>query len=266
MRHLPARTGPRTQALLLPHRVNPTGPPGPDAAPRNYVTLVLDSQTTDITNLKQVREGMIKYAREQITDSDVVALLSVTNGLQMLQPFTQDKAKLIAALENLGVNSTSKNFEQRDFAENIAALRGEINAANTTTNSITSTAAGSQAARVLIMRTMLAQFIMLRTALSLQQSRPILAALAAICEGLRPDPRQEDARPVFAGLRHACRARLASAKHDRHRESRERRDLHHRLRRPARECAEHHLVGRQHTARGNLCHDITGATHPRRRR
>lgn len=167
----------------------PGEPTGPGAAPRNYVTLVLDSQTTDITNLKQVREGMIKYAREQLTDGDVVALLSVTNGLQLLQSFTQDKAKLIAALENLGVNSTSKNFEQRDLAENINSLRGELNQANETpTTAITSPAGGSQAARMMILRTMLAQFIMLRTALSLQQSRPILAALAAICEGLRPIP------------------------------------------------------------------------------
>jgi len=164
-------------------------PTEPHAVPRNYVTLVLDSQTTDITNLKQVREGMLKYAREQLTDGDVVALLSVTNGLQMIQPFTQDKAGLIASLENLGVGNTSKNFEQRDLAQNIDTLRGELNQAGSTpTTEISSTAGGSQAARIMIMRTVLAQFIKLRTALSLQQSRPILAALAAISEGLRPIP------------------------------------------------------------------------------
>lgn len=163
-------------------------PSAPAAPPRNYVTLVLDSQTTDLTNQKQVREGMIKYAREQLTDGDVVALLSVTNGLQLLQPFTQDKAQLIAALENLASGSASKNFEQRDLAANIDALRGELNTITGPSAPITSTAGGSQAARIMILRTMLAQFIMLRTALSLQQSRPILAALAAICEGLRPIP------------------------------------------------------------------------------
>ncbi len=167
----------------------PAEPSEPNVVPRNYVTLVLDSQTTDITNLKQVRDGMLKYAREQLTDGDVVALLSVTNGLQMIQPFTHDKAKLIAALENLGVGNTAKNFEQRDLTENINSLRAELGqAADTPTSGITSTAGGSQAARTMIMRTVLAQFIKLRTALSLQQSRPILAALAAICEGLRPIP------------------------------------------------------------------------------
>ena len=159
--------------------------PAPATAPRNYVSLVLDYQTTDITNLKQVREGAIKYVREQVTDADVVAVLSVTNGLRMLQMFTQDKAKLIAALENAG-SPDSKNFEQKDLAENIGTLRDFLNGASSAP--ITSPAGGSEAARVMLARTVLAQFIRLRTALSLQQSRPILAALAALAEGLRPIP------------------------------------------------------------------------------
>jgi VWFA-related protein len=164
-----------------------TAKPAP-AAPRNYVALVLDSQTTDISNLKQVREGMLKYVREQITDEDVVALLSVTNGLQMLQPFTQDKAKLIASLEELTINSTSKTFEQKDIADNLNAYRNELTAGATPSGEITSPSGGSQAARLMIVQRVIQQFIRLRTALSLQQSRPILAALAAISEGLRPIP------------------------------------------------------------------------------
>jgi VWFA-related protein len=166
-----------------------TDPPQPPGVTRNYVALVLDSQTTDVTNIKQVREGTIKYIKEQITDGDVVALLSITNNLQLIQPFTHDKAKLIAAVENIGVRGTSKNFEQQDLKENIDALRGELRLANEMpTAAITSPAAGSNAARIMIMRTMLEQFIKLRSALSMQQTRPILAALAAICEGLRPIP------------------------------------------------------------------------------
>ncbi len=161
---------------------------GPATAARNYVALVLDSQTTDITNLKQVREGMLKYAREQLTDADIVALLAVTNDLRLIQQFTQDKKQIIAALEKLGAGNTSKNFEQKDLNENIDALRQELNDAGSAPTQISSPGQGSAAARLMIMRTMLAQFIKLRTALSLQQSRPILAALAAICEGLRSIP------------------------------------------------------------------------------
>jgi len=159
----------------------------PATAPRNYVSLVLDYQNTDVTNLKQVREGAIKYVSEQVTDADVVALLSVTNGLQMLQPFTQDKAKLIATLEKVGLTADSKNFEQRDIAEKISSLRDYLNGAPATSDT-TNPAAGSELARVIIAQHVLQQFIMFRTALSLQQSRPVLAALAALAEGLRPIP------------------------------------------------------------------------------
>ena len=157
----------------------------PSAAPRNYVSLVLDTQTTDITNVKQVREGAIKYVREHVTDADAVAVLSVTTGLQMLQPFTQDKAALIAAIESLGTPQ-SKNFEQKDLGGNIDSVREFLK--NAAPPDIVTTGQGSQAARVMIARSVLAQFIKLRTALSLQQSRPILAALAALAEGLRTIP------------------------------------------------------------------------------
>jgi VWFA-related protein len=155
------------------------------AAPRNYIALVLDSQTTDISNLKQVREGMTKYVREQITENDVVAVLSVTNGLQMLQPFTQDKAKLLASLENLENNSVSKNFERKDLTENIAAQRDVLTAGAPNGDIRLDSPA---AAKLMIAQRVLQQFIQLRTALSLQQSRPVLAALAAISEGLKPIP------------------------------------------------------------------------------
>ena len=65
-----SRTETKSPATAAAPDVTSTGP-----APRNYVALVLDSQTTDITNLKQVREGTIKYVRDQITENDTVALL-----------------------------------------------------------------------------------------------------------------------------------------------------------------------------------------------
>ncbi|HEV8204850.1 MAG TPA: VWA domain-containing protein, partial [Pyrinomonadaceae bacterium] len=157
------------------------------AAPRHYVSLVLDSQTTGLTNLKQLREGAIKYVREQVTDADAVAILSVTNALQMLQPFTQDKAKLIATLENLGGTSGARNSEIREVNESIANLRDYINNSSST-GDITTAAGGSAQASVMIAQTVLQQFIRMRTALSVQQARPVLAALAAIAEGLRRIP------------------------------------------------------------------------------
>src|SRR5438128_2660276 len=92
--------------------------PGPRTLtgfPRNIIALVLDGQSTEVANLKHVREGIVKYIRERISDSDSVALFSISGGLQLLQPFTQDKAKLIAAVENAyGSSTVSKTSEARD--------------------------------------------------------------------------------------------------------------------------------------------------------
>jgi len=179
-----SRTETKTTAASTPTGPAPTVTP---TTPRNYVALVLDTQNTELPNLKQVREGTVKYIREQISDNDVVAVFMITNGLQMLQPFTYDKAKLIAAVENAGVTAGSKIWEQKDIAENIRSLRELLSSASPQ-GSITTPAGGSEAARLLIAQHVLEQFLTLRTALGLQQSRPVLAALAAIAEGLRPIP------------------------------------------------------------------------------
>lgn len=161
-----------------------------DGAPRNIISLVFDGQTTEQANQKRVRAGIIKYIQEQIADTDTVALFAVTNGLQLLQPFTQDKTKLIAAVEKAETISTSsKNFEQRDIAGNIDQLRERLKGMDeASTGSITTAAGGSAAAQAMVANRVLQQFYVLRAQLSLQQSRPILAALAAICEGQRAVP------------------------------------------------------------------------------
>lgn len=167
-------------------------PRTPNGFPRNIIALVLDGQSTEAANLKHVRDGMMKYIRERISDNDSVALFSISSGLQLLQPFTQDKAKLIAAVEKAYLSSTvSKTSEARDLSENISALRDRV-AGGPPDEPIAATpgagAAGSAAAQAMVARRMLEQYIQLRSSLSAQQTRPVLAALAAISEGLRSIP------------------------------------------------------------------------------
>src|ERR1041385_1434255 len=164
----------------------------PAGFPRNIIALVLDGQSTELANLKHVREGMLKYIRERITNNDSVALFSISGGLQLLQPFTHDKAALVAAVEKAYDSSTvSKTSEARGLSENISALRDKI-AAGPPGDSVPASpaagAAGSAMAQKMIAQRMLEQYIQLRSALSTQQTRPVLAALAAISEGLRSVP------------------------------------------------------------------------------
>src|SRR5229473_1515779 len=163
----------------------------PSGFPRNIIALVLDGQSTELANLKHVREGMVKYIRERISDSDSVALFAISGGLQLLQPFTQDKARLIAVVEKAYDSSTvSKTSEAREISGNITSLRDQI--AGGASEPIPATpaagAAGSAAAQTMIAQRVLEQYIQLRSALSTQQTRPVLAALAEISEGLRSIP------------------------------------------------------------------------------
>lgn len=165
----------------------------PSGLPRNIIALVLDGQTTEQSNLKYVRDGMVKYVNERISDSDSVALFSISGGLQLLQSFTGDKAKLIAAVDRAYASSTgSKTSEAHSLAQDISSLRNKIAAGPDPNSPIASSpgagAAGSSAAEALIAQHVLEQYMQLRSALSVQQTRPVLAALAAICEGLRPIP------------------------------------------------------------------------------
>src|SRR5256714_5695216 len=167
-------------------------PQSPAGFPRNIIALVLDGQSTELANLKHVREGMLKYIRERITDNDSVALFSISGGLQLLQPFTHDKGALIAAVAKAYDSSTvSKTSEARRLSEDIRAMRDKISAGppgDTVASSPAAAAAGSAMLEKMIAQRMLEQYIQLRSVLSSQQTRPVLAALAAIAGGLRPVP------------------------------------------------------------------------------
>jgi VWFA-related protein len=73
------------------------------------------------------------------------------------------------------------------MAENIAKLRKELEGSESAP-AITTAAGGSTSAQAMIAARVLQQYVKLRSALAVQQSRPILAAIAAICEAQRSIP------------------------------------------------------------------------------
>src|SRR5437016_5937084 len=98
-------------------------PQTPSGFPRNIIALVLDGQSTELANLKHVREGIIKYVREHVSNTDSVALFSISGGLKLLQPFSQDKARLITAVEKAYDGpSASKTTEAGKIPANLGSL------------------------------------------------------------------------------------------------------------------------------------------------
>jgi VWFA-related protein len=174
----------------IPGATEATRSSKPSGGPSNILSLVLDGATTDLTNLKQVREGTLKYIRERITTTDTVAVFGVSTDLRLLQPFTQDKAKLISAVENAYLlTASNKNLEQSHLAEDIERAREAAGAGATSLPASPAAAAqGRAGAEAMIAARALEQFIKLRSQLSAQQARPVLAALAALCEAQRSIP------------------------------------------------------------------------------
>lgn len=163
----------------------------PRGMPTNIMSLILDGGTTDLTNMKQVREGVVNYIHERIAQTDTVAVFGVSTDLRVLQPFTQDKEKLIAAVDNAWLlTGPNKNLEQAHLAEDIDRTRSEV-AGSGDINLPASPAAAAQgpaAAQAMLAARALERFVQLRSQLSAQQARPMLAALAAICEAQRLIP------------------------------------------------------------------------------
>jgi VWFA-related protein len=170
-----------------PKGVAPAPPGVSNSEPTNIISLVLDGATTDPVNFKQVREATLKYIRERITGADTVGVFSIGNDLQLLHPFTRDKAKLIAAVEKgAALPVSNKNLERGQLAEGIAETRAKLDSLGGADGSkAKSTEEGSAGIEAMIANRVLQQFTLLRSQLSLQQARPILAALAAICSSQR---------------------------------------------------------------------------------
>jgi VWFA-related protein len=161
----------------------------PQGGPSHVIALVFDGATTEQVNLKQVREGVLRYIRERVAPTDMVALFAVTTDLRLLQSFTEDKEKLIAAVNKTSdLTASNKTSDLNQLASDIQRAREELAGvpdASSLPASPAAASAGSSASRGLILSTVLRQYLALRSQLSVQQARPVLASLAAICDGLR---------------------------------------------------------------------------------
>jgi VWFA-related protein len=162
---------------------------------KNVISIVLDGQTTEQQNLKPLRDGTLKYIRERIADTDAVAVFSVAAGLQLLQPFTRDKARLISVVEKAFTSAAASRTPERNaVSAEVGGRQSELSSLQASesrdANANSGTDTGAQGARLqaMVARRALEQFTMLRSQLSLQQSRPVLASLAALCEAQRDVP------------------------------------------------------------------------------
>ncbi|MGH9507700.1 MAG: VWA domain-containing protein, partial [Terriglobales bacterium] len=68
-------------------------------APVSWVVLLVDFQNTQLDDMKWMREGVLRFLRHDLRAGQPVALYGVSKGLLLLQPFTYNRQRLIAAAE-----------------------------------------------------------------------------------------------------------------------------------------------------------------------
>jgi VWFA-related protein len=66
-------------------------------APPSWVVLLIDFQNTPLDDMMWMRAGVLRFLRRDLRPGQPVAIFGVSDGLLMLQPFTYNRRRLLAA-------------------------------------------------------------------------------------------------------------------------------------------------------------------------
>lgn len=167
---------------------------------RHHMVVLLDYATTELQNQTYVRAAAKKYFRERVGPCHQVAVVRVALDVRLLENFTNDSEKLVAALEY--ANSTASSFAgDRTYLASLversereqASLTAQLNLVTGGLGDGVGSAQGSLGVRLLQAQLEASQRMEGRTHAmqsfaNQQQSRPILEALRAIADAVAPLP------------------------------------------------------------------------------
>lgn len=187
-----------------PRGTQPTGTPAtstsltpaPSRQMLNLTILLLDYSTTEFQNQWLVRDASIKYVEKRLRPNDLMAVLVLGAGLRFLTDFTNDKARLIAALRSKDLTGSAMAAERASLSSGIDAGQSPSSdnsdgipspsAALSGAGAGTLMAAeGASAQQVMLAQRIAAQYRSLRAALDQRQTREVLTAIRAIATGVK---------------------------------------------------------------------------------
>lgn len=161
----------------------------------NLMVLLLDYATVEYVNQDRVRKAAIRYVRESMHPSDVLAVFRVGSSFNLVQDFTSDKDKLVAALEGLDLTGSKFAFDQAQSAADAQSSQSTVqllisNIESLRSNPSTYGAAVTLAIEMLTRQREMVEAMEARAFAELSQSRemqarPVIAAIEAIAQSLR---------------------------------------------------------------------------------
>jgi VWFA-related protein len=181
-------------ATIQPSGVQPSGGETKGVATQgtlpNVIIALLDYSTTEFRNKKLIQDGAIKYVEKRLQPNDLMAVFVLGSGLHIASDFTNDKAKLTAALKSTDLAGTavagdradlSATIQKGDLAENQVDLEGGAGVPS----GPGAAAQGSAMAAALIAQHFAAMHISMRAGIDRIQSLGVLAAIRAIAAGVK---------------------------------------------------------------------------------
>lgn len=181
----------------------PVSPPGTrvrePVSLTQYTVLMLDYASTELENQFYVRSSAKKYYREHRVSDEEVAVVSVARGIRLLQNFTNDSEKIIAALDHLDALGSSYAADRNAFEDAIESSHANQENLQSQLNTALGSAVGAASPRAGLQIALIeaqlgaaqreeSRTYALRSFLHRQQSRPILEAIRAVAEAVAPLP------------------------------------------------------------------------------
>lgn len=109
----PAET-PAPAAAAAPARIEPAKPGEVKYKDRRLVVLFFDRSGMPIADQIRVQQAALKFIRNQVTPSDMVAVMDYTTDLRVLQDFTGDRDILTAAVKKISIGLTEAEAADPD--------------------------------------------------------------------------------------------------------------------------------------------------------
>jgi VWFA-related protein len=103
LRYVPAAGGPGRGTAGRAAGQSGAGQPG-NPVESTYIVIVVDDLGLRFTNLASARKALLRFVNSQMREGDRVALVCTGKNLGAFQPFTSDKALLLAAIQRLHWN------------------------------------------------------------------------------------------------------------------------------------------------------------------
>lgn len=181
----------------------PASPPGTrvrePVSLTQYTVLMLDFASTELENQFYVRSSAKKYFREHRVSNEEVAVVSVARGIHLLQNFTNDSEKIIAALDHLDALGSSYAADRANLQDTIDNSRSNQEGLRNQLNVALAGAVGSVDPRAGLRVAVIAAELgsaqreemhtyAQRSFLNRQQTRPVLDAIRTIADALAPLP------------------------------------------------------------------------------